>query len=146
MTPREKEIALEAAGRSSDPVEHAKKMLEAEAFLRGERPPFVVWSRGAPEQPLSARLRDNAAWLEAQAAVLRQRADEQFVHEIEVDRRIAVFRQRGQKSELETQSPDRSSMPSLGPEMLPQHRVSVPPVLGEGPAENLRPHSAPEPG
>ncbi|WXL27739.1 hypothetical protein WG219_09930 [Ectopseudomonas mendocina] len=62
MTPREKEIALEAAGRSSDPSGHAKRMLEAEAVLRGERPPFVVW-------PDEMSHEDKAAWLEAQATL-----------------------------------------------------------------------------
>lgn len=85
MTPREKEIALEAAGRSSDPVEHAKKLLKAEAFLRGERPPFVVWPKRKSEYSCAfiptLGLEDMAAWHEAQAAELRGRAisREQFL-------------------------------------------------------------------
>jgi len=78
MTPREKEIALEAAARSSNPIEHARKVLEAEAFLRGERPPFVVW----PKQllPHSDKLIDalsnaeKAAWLREEAARHEARA------------------------------------------------------------------------
>ncbi|MHB0820106.1 hypothetical protein ACYCFK_17750 [Stutzerimonas stutzeri] len=76
MTPREKEIALEAAGRSSDPVTHARKMIEAEAFLRGEHPPFVVWPkkaghfRGELVDALSHE--EKAAWHEAQAAIERE--------------------------------------------------------------------------
>lgn len=82
MTPREKEIALEAAGRSSDPVEHAKKLIEAEAFLRGERPPFVVW----PENMSAA---EKAAWLERQAERVLQ-----------VDREIAMFTAQGNQGAL----------------------------------------------
>nr|WP_298165299.1 hypothetical protein [uncultured Pseudomonas sp.] len=78
MTPREKEIALEAAGRSVDPVAHAKKLIEAAAFLRGERPPFVCWPKRKSEHSgdfISALdLHEMAAWLEAQAAELRERA------------------------------------------------------------------------
>ena len=78
MTPREKEIALEAAGRSVDPIAHAKKLIEAEAFLRGERPPFVVWPKRKSEYSCAfiptLGLEDMAAWHEAQAAELRERA------------------------------------------------------------------------
>ena len=67
MTPREKEIALEAAARSSNPIEHARKVLEAEAFLRGERPPFVVW----PTRQID--LEEQATWHEERAAEARRR-------------------------------------------------------------------------
>jgi hypothetical protein len=69
MTPREKEIALEAAGRSTDPAAHAKKVLEAEAILRGEQPPFVVWPEGMSAEEM-------AAWHEGQAASMSLRAQE----------------------------------------------------------------------
>lgn len=75
MTPREKEIALEAAGRSSDPVAHVRKMLEAEAFLRGLRQPFVVWPTNEG-MSLAATFEQRAAWHEAQAALLRGRSNE----------------------------------------------------------------------
>lgn len=78
MTPREKEIALEAVGRSSNPVARARELLEAEAFLRGERPPFAVWPKGPGTFPGSLidalSYEEKAAWHEAQAAELRERA------------------------------------------------------------------------
>lgn len=78
MTPREKEIILEAAGRSGDPVAHAKKLVEAEAFLRGERPPFVVWPKEAGTwqgmQRDALSYAEKAAWHEAQAAIARESA------------------------------------------------------------------------
>ena len=82
MTPRDKAIALEAAGRSVDPVAHAKKLIEAEAFLRGERPRFVVWPEG-----MSAT--ENAAWLEGQAESVMQ-----------VAREIAEFTAQGNQGDL----------------------------------------------
>ncbi len=69
MTPREKEIALEAAGRSSDPIAHARKLIKAEALLRGERPPFVIW-------PEAMSATEKAAWLEGQAERVLQVACE----------------------------------------------------------------------
>jgi|TARA_R100001143_G_scaffold61337_1_gene61911 hypothetical protein len=79
MTPREKEIALEAAGRSSEPLEHARKMVEAEAFLSGDTPPFVVWTKTLGNATFARRdgmsHAEKAAWHEAQAAVERERAE-----------------------------------------------------------------------
>ncbi len=74
MTPREKEIILEAAGRSGDPVAYAKKLVEAEAFLRGERPPFVVWPKEPGTQRDALSYAEKAAWYEAQAAIARENA------------------------------------------------------------------------
>lgn len=93
MTPREKEIALEAVGRSSDPVTHAKKLTEAAAFLHGERPPFVCWPKRKSEHSgdfiPALDLEEMAAWHEAQAAELRERA----VH-------VSEFMQRGNQGAL----------------------------------------------
>lgn len=82
MTPREKEIALEAAGRSINPPAHAKHLLEAEAILSGKHLPFVVWPADMPTA-------EKAAWLEEQAAAV-----------LKSGREIAEFIQQGPQGAL----------------------------------------------
>lgn len=102
MTPREKEIALEAAGRQSNPAAYALKMLEAEAILRGVHPPFVVWPKKLSQftgaQIDSPSNEEKAAWLEAQAAVERERAVS-----------LEQFRRRGLGEEIAVESAARTT-------------------------------------
>lgn len=148
MTPREKEIALEAAARSSNPIEHARKVLEAEAFLRGERPPFVVWPQGQQAGELirydSLSIEEKAAWHEAQAAELRAQANQQSQREQEREKRLTEFRLKAPQSapqDLQGAPRGQAIAEPAFPRSCP---VSVPEARDEAQAAGL-PASAPEP-
>ena len=148
MTPREKEIALEAAGRSAAPVSHAKKLLEACAILHGQHPPFVVWPQGGRKGELirydSLSIEEKAAWHEAQAAELRAQANQQSQREQEREKRLAEFRLKEPQSapqDLQRAHRDQAIAEPAFPRSCP---VSVPEARDEAQAAGL-PASAPEP-